>query len=133
MYEWLKSIKLEELWAKLEDAGYDDTELIISQMQSNMPIDDNLLKSIGIDKIGHRMRLLAKLHEEMGHEEGVLKRNIKSSIEFPTLQEWLESYHLGDYIHGFYKAGLDDIGQIMMLQLSDYKITDNILEREVGM
>lgn len=63
MYEWLKSIKLEELWAKLEDAGYDDSELIISQMQSNMPIDDNLLKTIGIDKIGHRMRLLAKLHE----------------------------------------------------------------------
>jgi len=33
-------------------------------MRSNMPIDDKLLQSIGIDKIGHRMRLLAKFNEE---------------------------------------------------------------------
>ena len=46
-----------------------------------MPIDDNLLKTIGIDKIGHRMRLLAKLHEEVSYEEGTLRRPIKQPLE----------------------------------------------------
>ncbi len=62
LYSWLKSIKLEELYPTLVEQGYDDTEVIIAQLESNIPFDDSLLKSIGIDKIGHRMRLLCKLH-----------------------------------------------------------------------
>lgn len=103
-------------------------------MRSSMPIDDKLLQSIGVDKVGHRMRLLAKFNEEsreiaLGSPQP--KVNPKAANDmfscggmpapapmvatFPTLQDWLESNGLGEYIHGFFKAGFEDLEQILYL------------------
>ena len=103
-------------------------------MRSNIPIDDKLLQSIGIDKIGHRMRLLAKFNEEsrqiaLGSPKqkagpprpqdilicGGMPAPAPMVATFPTLQDWLENNSMGEYIHGFFKAGFDDLEQILYL------------------
>jgi hypothetical protein len=35
VYEWLHSIRLEEIYPLLADEGYDDSEVIIEQLNSN--------------------------------------------------------------------------------------------------
>eukprot|EP01126_Amoeba_proteus_P014199 TRINITY_DN16167_c0_g1_i25.p3 TRINITY_DN16167_c0_g1~~TRINITY_DN16167_c0_g1_i25.p3 ORF type:complete len:102 (+),score=24.75 TRINITY_DN16167_c0_g1_i25:76-381(+) len=50
--EWLKKIKLGEYIEAFEKAGYDDIETI-----KNLEVED--LKEIGIQKAGHRKKILA--------------------------------------------------------------------------
>ena len=45
LYKWLASIRLEQLYQKLHDAGYEDPEVIAQQMNSNHPVDNELLKA----------------------------------------------------------------------------------------
>lgn len=60
---FLIGIKLESLLYTLIDGGYDDLDLIISQMRSREPLTDSILADIGIEKPGHRARLLAHFEE----------------------------------------------------------------------
>jgi Ankyrin repeats (3 copies)/SAM domain (Sterile alpha motif)/Ankyrin repeat len=62
--DWLKLLKLEDYLYMFENSGYEDIQFMCSQMNSRYPIDDNLLSKIGIEKIGHRMRILGKLMED---------------------------------------------------------------------
>ncbi|OMJ72035.1 hypothetical protein SteCoe_29619 [Stentor coeruleus] len=62
--DWLILLKLDKYQKLFEQAGYEDLQFMVSLMNSRYPIDDNLLKKIGISKLGHRMRVLAKLIED---------------------------------------------------------------------
>jgi len=63
--EWLKGLKLEELYELFVNSGFDDYDQLITQMQSRYPIDDNILKyDIRINKPGYRNRILSKLQED---------------------------------------------------------------------
>ena len=63
--EWLRTLKLEELIPKFIDSGFDDYEMLISQMLSRYPITDEiLLQEVKVSKPGHRNRILGKLKEE---------------------------------------------------------------------
>ncbi|CAG9331330.1 unnamed protein product [Blepharisma stoltei] len=63
--EWLISIKLENLVSIFEESGFDDIEMMILQMFSRYPVNDDMIKNqIGIEKTGHRIRILGKLHED---------------------------------------------------------------------
>ena len=62
--DWLALIKLERYQKLFEQSGYEDLQFVISLMNSRYPIDDVLLVKIGVNKLGHRMRILAKLLED---------------------------------------------------------------------
>lgn len=48
-----------------ENSGFDDLEQILYLMNSKYPITDKiLLEDIGIEKLGHRHRILSKLNLE---------------------------------------------------------------------
>ena len=62
---WLKEFKLEEYLDNFIKNGYHSVELFLYQMISKNPINNNILHSeIGIEKIGHRSRILSILKEE---------------------------------------------------------------------
>ena len=62
---WLKEFKLEEYLDNFIKNGYHSVELFLYQMISKNPINNNILYSeIGIEKIGHRSRILSILKEE---------------------------------------------------------------------
>ena len=63
---WLEKNHLEEYYEVLVDAGYDDIQVMIQQMNGPMPIVDKNLREIGIIKPGHRRYLLIKLEQEAG-------------------------------------------------------------------
>ena len=62
--DWLALIKMEKYLKMFEQAGYEDYQFMVSLMNSRYPVDDTLLCKIGINKFGHRMRILAKLMDD---------------------------------------------------------------------
>lgn len=74
--DWLESIGLEYLTEKFEQAGYDDYEHLVLLMATNCYISDERLKTdIGIEKIGHRQRILSCLIEEVKLRERENRKN----------------------------------------------------------
>lgn len=71
---WLKEFKLENYLNNFIKNGYYSVELFLFQMISKNPINNDILQlEIGIDKIGHRSRILSILKEE--------SKNMKEKIE----------------------------------------------------
>ena len=65
LYEWLKSIRLEQYINNFLNNGYYSIDLLFMQLLSNNPLTDEILKNeLGIDKLGHRTRILNKIIEE---------------------------------------------------------------------
>jgi ankyrin repeat protein len=62
--DWLAIIKMDKYQKLFEQAGYEDYQFMVSLMNSRYPVDDGLLCKIGIPKLGHRMRILAKLMDD---------------------------------------------------------------------
>ena len=73
---WLKNLKVENYLMNFISNGYHSLELLIVQMESKNPLNDNLLKEIGIDKIGHRTRIINKLKEDGKSLTNQLKKNL---------------------------------------------------------
>ena len=62
---WLEEIKIENYLENFIKNGYHSIELMMLQMESKNPITDEILKDeIGIEKIGHRSRIINKLNED---------------------------------------------------------------------
>ena len=75
--EWLKELKVENYLENFIDAGYHTIELLLMQMETNNPINDDILREeFGISKIGHRARIINKLLEE----GKLLNNKLKSSV-----------------------------------------------------
>ena len=65
LLQWLIKINLEEYLDNFLINGYYSIELLLIQMLSKNPLDDDILKNeIEINKIGHRSRILNKLKED---------------------------------------------------------------------
>ena len=65
IYQWLKTIKIENYLENFINGGYHCIELMLFQMGSQNPITDSILKDdLGINKIGHRARIINKLLED---------------------------------------------------------------------
>ena len=79
--DWLKEIKLEEYLLNFINSGYYSKELLVFQMISKQPINNDILENeIGIKKLGHRERIMNKLIEE-GKKLGS-KFNFDFNFEF---------------------------------------------------
>ena len=65
LFEWLKEIKIENYMENFINNGYYSLDLLVVQMISKNPLTNDILKNeIGIDKLGHRSRILSKLKDE---------------------------------------------------------------------
>jgi hypothetical protein len=63
--EWLKTLKMEQFLMNFINCGYYSIELMLMQMASNNPITSEILKEdIGIEKVGHRSRIINKLKSD---------------------------------------------------------------------
>ena len=71
---WLNEFKMENYLNNFIKNGYHTVELFLFQMISKNPIDNDILQyEIGIEKIGHRSRILSILKEE--------SKNIQEKLE----------------------------------------------------
>ena len=62
---WLKTIKMEDYLQNFIKNGYHGIELLMFQMVSNNPINNEILKNeIGIEKVGFRSKILNRLRSE---------------------------------------------------------------------
>lgn len=73
---WLKNLKVENYLINFVSNGYHSLELLLVQMESKNPLNDNLLIELGIDKIGYRTRIINKLKEEAKSLIIQLKKNL---------------------------------------------------------
>ena len=65
MNNWLKTIKVDNYLINFVKSGYHSLELLLIQMETESPINQEILKDeIGIDIIGYRSRILNKLRED---------------------------------------------------------------------
>eukprot|EP00357_Protocruzia_adherens_P030856 CAMPEP_0115004172 /NCGR_PEP_ID=MMETSP0216-20121206/19042_1 /TAXON_ID=223996 /ORGANISM="Protocruzia adherens, Strain Boccale" /LENGTH=1183 /DNA_ID=CAMNT_0002370105 /DNA_START=316 /DNA_END=3867 /DNA_ORIENTATION=+ len=64
--EWLAEINLEKFEQAFIDAGYDDLELVLCQMNSSTPFSSYILKTqIGIERNSYRNRIIHKLEGDI--------------------------------------------------------------------
>ena len=62
---WLKELKVENYLENFINGGYHSLELMMMQMETKNPINDEILKDdLGIKKIGHRARIINELTEQ---------------------------------------------------------------------
>ena len=72
---WLKEFKMENYLNNFINNGYYSVELFLFQMISKNPINNNILQfEIGIEKIGHRSRILSILKEQSKNIEEIKER-----------------------------------------------------------
>ena len=78
LLQWLIKINLEEYLDNFLINGYYSIELLLIQMLSKNPLDDDILKNeIEISKIGHRSRILNKLKEDSkGFNKNMRKKGL---------------------------------------------------------
>ena len=145
---WLESVRLEFLHGVLMLGGFDDIEQMVLQMRSNFGITEEMLESIGIDKPGHRKRLLAALDEEVRSARAVRRHRqtqsnplsccylvdqVPSGITSASdLKQWLENVKFPQYYSQFVKAGYDDLEHLLCLMNSKWPINEQVLQDELG-
>lgn len=146
---WLESVKLEFLYDLLMMSGYDDIEQNIAQMMSPMPITEEMLEAIGIDKPGHRKRLLAALDEDAKPLKYPRRRHRHHQstpigcctvqgpsnygmIAAPDLKHWLGSLNMQTYYDSFEKSGYEDLEHLLALMNSKWPITEKELIYDIG-
>ncbi len=76
---WLRNIRLEQYIRNFILNGYFSLDLLFIQSISKNPLTDEILKDeFGIDKLGHRARILNKLKEESTYFSNKLRNSIIS-------------------------------------------------------
>lgn len=69
LYEFLCIIKMEEYFECLTHSGFDDFESLVKQMSTPLPLTQETLKDIGINKPGHQNRILFMLEKAINNLE----------------------------------------------------------------
>lgn len=149
LMSWLESVKLEFLYEALMEGGYDDIEQNVAQMMTSMPITEEMLEGIGIDKPGYRKRLLGALDEDTRPMKSSRKRHRQRGstplgccvvegqgnfgmLAAPDLKHWLGSLNMQGYFDSFEKAGYEDLEHLLALMNSKWPITEKELIYDVG-
>ena len=143
LYTFLKNIGMEEYNELLINEGFDDINLIISQMKTGLPITDEALREIGIEKPGDRAKILirvqetAKMFDFKIPFEAVYYMNkkdfklLKYDFHVKAMQNWLKKIQLQNYLENFYNNGYFSPELIFIQKASKFPINDTILERDL--
>jgi hypothetical protein len=87
---------------------------------------------------GHRARLLAHLEEaSIERTWEINPHRLKAApdpepIALAQIEDWLSSMNLSEHLHNFINTGYDDLEELHYLTMSNYPITDAILQ-EIGL
>ena len=144
LYNFLKKINMEKYNDLLISEGFDDINLIISQMNLGNPITDDALREIGISKAGDRAKILIRMQEvshgfpfKIAFDSVYYNRNVSfSQLKFDfhvrALQVWLDKLHLKKFTENFYNNGYFSTELIFIQKASKFPINNTILERDIG-
>jgi SAM domain (Sterile alpha motif) len=143
IYSWLETIHLEELYEVLAEAGYDNSDAMVQQMKGPMPITDSDLVNIGVQRPGHRQRILWKLTQAVlgspKKPSSMLKccNQVRDGtgglMTVPFLLQVLTDLNLEAHYNGFIQSGYDDYESLLSQSRSGFEITGAILKNEIGM
>jgi hypothetical protein len=103
--EWLVGYKLADYAPVLEGHGYETTELLVG-------ISHEELQEMGINKIGHRKKLLSALSNWPQQESFF-------HVKPESVSVWLSVLHLSQYEQTLLDAGYDDIDFVCDVTLDD--------------
>jgi hypothetical protein len=143
LFTFLKKIGMEEYNNLLINEGFDDINLIISQMKTGLPITDDALREIGIEKPGDRAKILIRVQEVSKMFdfkfpfEAVYYKNVKQfdSLKYDfhvkAMQNWLKKLQLQNYLKNFYDNGYYSPELIFIQKASKFPINETILERDL--
>ena len=136
LYQWLIKMNLQELFEVFVNQGYDDLNFLLEQMKTE-PLTLEVLKEIGVNKIGHRLIVLACLEDEINkflRKSAPIASNCcskKTAEELSSLKQWLVELNLQNYHFLFIKAGFFDLEKMFFVMNSSYPITEEIL-KDIG-
>lgn len=140
IYEWLCRIDLPQVYDLFVSAGYEHIETLRLAMLSSCPVTDSTLKGMGIFRVGHRMKILLYLNEDMGMPRCPVKTSgsmiccsraenlTETSV---SLLSWLEQLKLESLYPLFEASGFDDYEALLEFMQSDTPLTEEILRNEV--
>ena len=143
LYDFLLKIEMEQYTDILIQEGFDDINLVINQMKTGNPINDDILREIGIERPGDRAKILiriqecAELFEFKIQFEPVYYINRKKfeflryDFHVKALQNWLKKLKLQNYLGNFYNNGYYSPELIFVQKASKFPIDDTILERDL--
>ena len=143
LYNFLLKIEMEQYTDILIKEGFDDIDLVINQMRTGNPINDDILREIGIERPGDRAKILiriqecANLFEFKIPFEPVYYINrkkfefLKYDFHVKALQNWLKKLKLQNYLDKFYNNGYYSPELIFIQNASKFPINDTILERDL--
>ena len=113
-----------------------------------MPITEEALTWAGVNRPGHRSRILFRLEEEAGLYRTKTKRrqpsrsglfecciapsNATFGVKTTTVYEWLEGMKLEHLYNYFDSAGYDDFDYMILQMGTRYTITEQTLLNDIG-
>lgn len=147
IFNWLKEINLEELYEILCDAGYDDIRAMVNQMNGPLPVTEEDLLDSGVNKLGHRLRIITKLKQDAGlcvkikAKKGLengnflqccfLANNATKNLQNTSLPDWLDSLNAGSFYSNFVDSGFDHYESLIFLVSSGVQINSQFLEEHL--
>lgn len=142
---WLHDLRLDDVFEKLVENGFDDLEELVEQQRSGVHLTPTLLKDIGVSRAGHRYILLAALELESQSAKAKPKPKRGKSLSclgpgslpgglvtFSSVTKWLASISLEMYEFAFEKSGIDNFDQLLGLMQTSYRLTEENLEQDFG-
>ena len=136
LFNWLQGLRLENVFEPLQANGFDDLDSLVESMRGNTPLTEAILKKIGVEKVGYRLRLLAKLEEQ----SSVTARYSACNDKFwcgavagqkngsnVSLILWLKSLNLEQFYLNFVENGFDEYEQLLSVMASGFGINDEVL------
>ena len=143
LYNFLLKIEMEQYTDILIQEGFDDINLVINQMKTGNPINDDILREIGIERPGDRAKILIRIQECAGLFEFKIQFEpvyyinrkkfefLKYDFHVKALQNWLKKLKLQNYLGNFYNNGYYSPELIFVQKASKFPIDDTILERDL--
>ncbi len=142
---FLKKINMESYTENFFNEGFDDINLIITQMKKNPEsINENNLIELGIKKSGDRAKILIRFEELIGNFNNIIfpfddvyyvnKREFKLihyDFHLVALKIWLKEIQLEKYLEKFFNNGYQSKELIFIQMFSKNKINYKILD-EIG-
>ena len=143
LYNFLLKIEMEQYTDILIKEGFDDIDLVIIQMKTGNPINDDILREIGIERPGDRAKILIRIQESANLFEFKIPFEpvyyinrkkfefLKYDFHVKALQNWLKKLKLQNYLDKFYNNGYYSPELIFIQNASKFPINDTILERDL--
>ena len=139
---FLMQINMQKYYTILKMNGFDNINLLIEQMRTNIPIKDSELKNAGIDIPGDRAKILIRLEEKGNLFPFPIPKNVYYCLEDNTdihrdnniinLKRWLNEFKMENYLNNFIKNGYHSVELFLFQMISKNPIDNDILQYEIG-